>query len=532
MINERLSLLQEWRRVVESCGDQTAVSVEGFSPVSFNALDTCVHEIAASLRSVGVVPGAAFAASLPFGIAEAAVLLASLLIGSPWVPIPPSSSAGAASVACDTLKRLGRRTVGVVVTSAGMDLSPEAIDGRAVVVLNASGHVVSVVAPTINDGVQHEIFESDVMYIMRTSGSTSGIPKFVKGLYSATFLRLRWQWRVLPFASGLQRSVVCRRSPLVFVDSVAEVFGTLLAGMLLYVPPQGIEAGPAAFIEACSSANVSRVTLVPTLLEVILRQLGSEAGSLRRAIPTLRECIVSGEPASKALLNSFGLATVTGAPPVEVGESCCFEPIWNGASSDPPMRLINLYGSTEVSADVTFCLLAGPPLGSVPKAPTSETAASDPGTAARGCSADLVPVGLPLDGARIDIADLNRDSELEGDVGLEECNPSPGMPASKKARREAAVDVEQPGNVGELIVRGGLVSGGYFHPATATSECGGASAFGTCPISAGPMAEENERFFRTGDVGFRCPGCGLLFLRGRSDNQVPVVIYRCTHRAK
>ena len=97
-------------------------------------------------------------------------------------------------------------------------------------------------------------FGPDVLYAMRTSGSTSGVPRFVAGRCSSTLNRLLWGWRELPFrpttdalaplipsnlsldSGAVEGPLVCRRSPLVFVDAVAEVLGSLLGGVALWIP--------------------------------------------------------------------------------------------------------------------------------------------------------------------------------------------------------------------------------------------------------------------------------------------------------
>ncbi|CAL1174246.1 unnamed protein product, partial [Cladocopium goreaui] len=66
---------------------------------------------------------------------------------------------------------------------------------------------------------------TELLYVMFTSGST-GRPKGVKGLKSATLNRLQWQWHCYPWTST---DVALARTPLVFVDHVAELFGALLA---------------------------------------------------------------------------------------------------------------------------------------------------------------------------------------------------------------------------------------------------------------------------------------------------------------
>jgi hypothetical protein len=235
----------------------------------------------------------------------------------------------------------------------------------------------------------------------------------VKGRASSTLHRLEWQWRVIPFGVA---PVVVRRSPLVFVDSVAEILGTILAGAVLFVPEMPLAADPAGFVAACASARATRLTVVPTLLEVLIGQTRasragtSYLGTLRAALPDLSEYIVSGEPTSRWLLRTFAEATsaTLAAATDEDGSSTCFRPLSTGSETEPPIRLVNLYGSTEVTADVTYCVVAGGDLLQASVEPSGvsgrdakRSRTNERGTTRLSCAdfPDFVPVGSPLDSA-------------------------------------------------------------------------------------------------------------------------------------
>ena len=51
---------------------------------------------------------------------------------------------------------------------------------------------------------------SDTLYIMYTSGSTSAVPKGVRGSYSALLNRIGWQWETFPFHST--NEIACKRT--------------------------------------------------------------------------------------------------------------------------------------------------------------------------------------------------------------------------------------------------------------------------------------------------------------------------------
>ena len=66
--------------------------------------------------------------------------------------------------------------------------------------------------------------EDPLALVMYTSGST-GKPKGVPLTHANILNRLRWQWHCLPYHCG---ETVAHKTSFLFVDSVAEVFASLL----------------------------------------------------------------------------------------------------------------------------------------------------------------------------------------------------------------------------------------------------------------------------------------------------------------
>lgn len=160
----------------------------------------------------------------------------------------------------------------------------------------------------------------NVAHIIYTSGST-GRPKGVVGTHRAAVNRFHWMWQTYPFKEG---EVCSQKTALSFVDSVWEIFGPLLKGIPLVILADDVVKDPQGFIAALRSHRVSRLVLVPSLLRVMLE--GDEG--LNGQLPNLKYCICSGE-----------------ALPVDLAKTF--------RRQMPHCVLLNLYGSSEVAADVS-----------------------------------------------------------------------------------------------------------------------------------------------------------------------------------
>ena len=260
-------------------------------------------------------------------------------------------------------------------------------------------------------------WNNDVAYILYTSGSTNpNKPKAVIQTYDGIYNRIKWQWKTFPFVQqqriehGYQTTmkmlqqdgiingagnhlgidvgdVVMRRTPLSFVDSIAEIFGTLLAGVPLWCPlyhydvdlgtlysNSNINVQSVAMnlsimdmlqIASDSKIRITRMTCLPSQLSQTLNLIHdstnnscddaeldqkriknneSEDDSPHRQkqvicrqhwIHNLNVIVVSGEPCPSSLIKDFERTFV-----------------------HHKALLINLYGQTESSGDVA-CMVVG-----------------------------------------------------------------------------------------------------------------------------------------------------------------------------
>ncbi|HKQ72778.1 MAG TPA: amino acid adenylation domain-containing protein [Blastocatellia bacterium] len=269
----------------------------------------------------------------------------------------------------------------------------------------------------------------NLAYIMYTSGST-GNPKGVMGLHCGAVNRFHWMWETYPFAEG---EVCCQKTSLSFGDSIWEIFGPLLRGTPNVIIPDSTVKDPMALTRMLSEQRVTRLVLVPSLLRALLDYYRDNPGEYRG----VKLWVSSGERLPLELASRF-------------------------AELMPGGRLLNLYGSSEVSADVSWSDL-------------NETGAAD----------GEVKIGRPI--ANTSLYLLDRDMQLAPE-----------------------------GVSGEIYAGGGGLGRGYLNRPELTAE-----KF----VPDGWSGEAGGRLYKTGDQG-RYGGKGGFEYLGRLDHQVKVRGYR------
>lgn len=271
--------------------------------------------------------------------------------------------------------------------------------------------------PELSDGADLG-FESEpdnLAYLIYTSGS-SGKPKGVLATHRGAVNRFTWMWRTYPFRRD---EICCARTSLGFVDSVSEIFGPLLQGVPNVIISDNSLKDIPSLVDILSAHKVTRIVVVPSLLNAILETFDD----LSSRLPTLRYCFSSGEALPAGVLKRF-------------------------RASLPHCALVNLYGSSEVAADVTYF----------------ETAP--------GLTSDSVPIGRPIANTQTYIVD----SRL---------HPVP------------------IGVWGELLIGGDGLARGYANEAAMTAERFLPNPFGYRPGTRLYKTGDRVRYLADGNIEFQ-----------------------------
>ena len=314
-------------RAAVSHHDKLAV-VDGTVQLTFGQLDELTRTIAGHLRTAhGIGRADRVGIVLPRSASWLAAMLAVARLGAVIVPVDPGYPD---AVRAQILALAGPKAV----LEAGS--LPDARGGPS-----RTGSCGAVAGARIEP--------DDALYLIFTSGS-SGQPKGVLASHRGLLNRCAWAARVLPYLPG-ERAIA--RTPAGFVDTFAEVFAPILAGVPLVLLAEPDAADVDRLTRLVRQAAATRLLLTPSLLAAILDSPLDLVGRLRG----LRVCALSGEPLPADLARRARLAL-------------------------PATRLINLYGSSELAGDATWLDLAALP-----------------------ADASIIPVGQPIDNTTVRVVD-------------------------------------------------------------------------------------------------------------------------------
>jgi len=284
------------------------IDAEGGGETTYAELDRRSAALAAHLAQLGVSAETAVAICLPRSVDLAVAILATLRAGGAFVPMDPNFPAER------LLYMLRSSGASVLMTTGVPDWLPDASNELHIKLVDPTQVLPQAAAPP-------DVNRPDsLLYILYTSGST-GRPKAVMGLHRGAVNRLDWMIERYPFEPNDR---YCQKTTPTFVDFIWEFFGPLLGGVPSVILSAAQVRDPRALATAIQHHRVTRLTLGPSLLKSMLDHV-ADVGSV---LSGLRHCICSSEALPGDLARRF-------------------------LSLLPACRLLNLYGSSEVSADST-----------------------------------------------------------------------------------------------------------------------------------------------------------------------------------
>ncbi|MBV8893552.1 MAG: amino acid adenylation domain-containing protein, partial [Acidobacteria bacterium] len=287
--------------------DSTALLSQG-RRFSYREINQQANRLARHLIESGARPGDLVGLALERSTEMIVALLAILKAGAAYVPLDPNYPAERLALMIEDAGVWGVVTLQEFTHNLGQ---------VKLIALDRDGEAIQSQSST-NPSVP--ISGDDRAYVIYTSGST-GKPKGVEATHRASINRFAWMWEKYPFRAG---EICCQKTNLGFVDSIWEIFGPLLAGVPNLIVPQEALRDPEELLGLLASQGVTRIVLVPSLL----RSLLEAAPDLGQRVPRLELWSSSGEVLSVELAKRFRIA-------------------------HPKAKLLNIYGSSEVGADVT-----------------------------------------------------------------------------------------------------------------------------------------------------------------------------------
>ena len=409
--------------------DAAAVRFEGQS-LTYAQLNTHANRVARRLRAAGVGPGVV----VPLLARRGAELLTAMLgvfkAGGAYLPLdpfyPPQRLA--------QLLRQSQSSIMLVTAEFADEQAPwrSSLPWEERPQVLVIDELINV--ETADENLSPAATAQDLSYVIYTSGST-GVPKGAmlehRGMVNHLFAKIT-------DLKLTATDIVAQTASQAFDISVWQFFAALLVGGQVRVVGDEDARDAVRLLALLEREAVTIFETVPSLLRAMLAELETRGAGGRPRLSKLRWLLVTGEALPPDLCQRW-LALYPNVP------------------------LLNAYGPTECSDDVTHYVIA--------EAPAADATA--------------IPIGQPLANMRAYILDRQ-------------------------------LTLVPPGVPGELCVGGVGVGRGYFDDPARTAEVFVPDPFGDSP---------GARLYRTGDLARHRADGNIEFL-GRLDQQVKIRGYR------
>lgn len=249
--------------------DRVALHDHGAS-ITFAGLRERSDALAMSLRASGVRDGSFVGLHIERSIGYVIGVLAILKLNSAVVPLPPSYPAA-------RLKEiLSFAELDAIVDHAATPLDPS-MHARIVRLDEAPTQRHEWTAGAAGSAEQPA-------FVLCSSGST-GQPKMIVRSHRSFFHRLLWTWENHPYADG---EVCCQKAHMTTTHAIYELFEPLLRGIPVHILSDQDARALEAFWETVRSRAISRLLLVPSVLQASLDMPGFLA-------PPVKVVVLMGE---------------------------------------------------------------------------------------------------------------------------------------------------------------------------------------------------------------------------------------------
>ncbi|MBP2677248.1 MAG: hypothetical protein H6Q82_313, partial [Deltaproteobacteria bacterium] len=279
--------------------------------VTYRELDERANRIAHLLRKHGAGPDALVGVCIDRSIDLVAAMLGVLKAGAAYLPIDGSYPHDRIAYMCNDAR------VSVILTERRLEADLPA--GEVPVVVLDADPSLDGESPSRPERVATP---ESLAYVIYTSGST-GKPKGAMIHHRAIVNQMLWMQGKWPLGAD---DVVLQKTSTSFDPSVWEIWAPLLCGARLVMALPGAQGDPRYLVEAVNKHEVTVLRLVPSVLELVVREPGFERCT------TLRRLFVGGEVLSRALV----------------------EQVWSRLD----VEVANLYGPTEVTIVSTSWIAA------------------------------------------------------------------------------------------------------------------------------------------------------------------------------
>lgn len=261
-------------QVARSAGD-VALHCRGAS-ITFAELQAGSDAIAASLHARGVRDGSFVGVHMERSISYVMSVLATLKLNGAVVPLPPTYPEARLR------EILAFAALDAIVDDATTPLGPALSD-----------RIVHVEAALDEHGEWRGVARGgseQAAFVLCSSGST-GRPKMIVRSHRSFFHRLRWTWEHHPYAEG---EVCCQKSYMTTTHAIYELFEPLLRGIPVHILSDQDAGELETFWETVQARAISRLLLVPSVLQASLDMPGFVA-------PPVKVVVLMGEHVHPAL---------------------------------------------------------------------------------------------------------------------------------------------------------------------------------------------------------------------------------------